>query len=104
QRWITERRRYTTVSGQFKGHKVRLRRWRWPVFALVLTIALVISVVPMIFLAIGTFMKLFGFFTIASPWSTDHWRRVFADPIFLTSIRNTLILGLGTALLGVALS
>jgi iron(III) transport system permease protein len=104
QRWITERRRYTTISGQFKGHRVRLRHWRWPVFALVLATALIISVVPLIFLVVGTFMKLFGFFTIASPWSTDHWRRVFADPIFLTSVRNTLILGLGTAVLGVALS
>jgi iron(III) transport system permease protein len=104
QRWIIERRRYTTISGQFKGYKVRLRHWRWPVFAIVLIAALVISVVPMIFLVIGTFMKLFGFFTIANPWSAEHWRRVFGDPIFLTSVRNTLVLGLGTAALGVALS
>jgi iron(III) transport system permease protein len=104
QRWIIERRRYTTISGQFKSYKVRLRHWRWPVFAIVLIAALVISVVPMIFLVIGTFMKLFGFFTIANPWSAEHWRRVFADPIFLTSVRNTLVLGLGAAALGVALS
>ena len=104
QRWITERRRFTTVSGQFKGHKLRLRRWRWPVFALVLTLALVISVVPMLFLVVGTFMKLFGFFTIASPWTTDHWGRVFADPIFLASVRNTVVLALGTAAFGVALA
>src|SRR5207302_9441030 len=28
QRWMTTRRSYTTVSGQFRGGKVRLGRWR----------------------------------------------------------------------------
>jgi iron(III) transport system permease protein len=103
QRWVTTRRSYTTVSGQFRAGKVRLGRWRLPVFALVLGIALLITVVPFTLLVLGTFMKLFGFFNLAQPWTTEHWGRVFQDPIFLTSVRNTLALALGTALVAVAL-
>ncbi|HZS03002.1 MAG TPA: iron ABC transporter permease [Chloroflexota bacterium] len=103
QRWMTTRRSYTTVSGQFRGGKVRLGRWRRPVFALVLGVALLITVVPFTFLMLGTFMKLFGFFNLPQPWTTEHWGRVFGDPIFLTSVRNTLAIALGTAVVAVAL-
>jgi iron(III) transport system permease protein len=103
QRWMTTRRSYTTLSGQFRGGKVRLGRWRGPVFALVLGVALVITVVPFTFLVLGTFMKLFGFFNLPEPWTTQHWGRVFGDPIFLTSVRNTLAIALGTAVVAVAL-
>jgi iron(III) transport system permease protein len=103
QRWMTTRRSYTTVSGQFRGGKVRLGRWRGPIFALVLGVALLITVVPFAFLLLGTFMKLFGFFNLPQPWTTEHWGRVLGDPIFLTSVRNTLAMAFGTAAVAVAL-
>lgn len=102
--WISRRRRYTTVTGHFKGHKVRLHKWRTPVFLMVLGIAMTITVIPFIFLMIGTFMKLFGYFNLVQPWTTVHWIRVLNDPIFLSSIRNTLVLALGTALTSVIVS
>jgi iron(III) transport system permease protein len=52
---------------------------------------------------LGTFMKLFGFFNLPQPWTTEHWGRVLLDPIFVTSLRNTLVMSLGTALVAVAL-
>jgi iron(III) transport system permease protein len=103
QRWMTTRRSYTTVSGQFRGGRIRLGRWRGPVFATVLGVVLTITVLPFTFLLLGTFMKLFGFFNLPEPWTTQHWGRVFADPIFLTSVRNTLAIALGTAVVAVAL-
>ncbi|HLY64871.1 MAG TPA: ABC transporter permease subunit, partial [Chloroflexota bacterium] len=98
QRWVSGRNRFTTVTSHFKAQKIKLRRWRRPVFGLVLGLALLITVVPFIFLMMGTFMKLFGFFNINQPWTSAHWAQVFHDPIFLTSVRNTLIMAGGTAL------
>jgi iron(III) transport system permease protein len=103
QRWVTGRRQFTTVTGQFKGQKVRLRRWRWPAFGAVLGTALVITVVPLVFLVLGTFMKLFGYFNLSDPWTAAHWEQVLSDPTFLSALRNTLVLAGGTALTAVAL-
>lgn len=103
QRWASERRSYQTVGGQFKGHKMRLRRLRMPAFFSVLCLGLVTTVIPLSFLMLGTFMKLFGFFNLAQPWTLMHWNRVFDDPTFLTSIWNTMLLGGGTALANVVL-
>ena len=98
QRWVTTRRRYTTVTSQFKSQPMLLRRWKWPAFGFVLVVVLLLIVVPFIFLLVGTLMRLYGFFHIAHPWTLKHWHSVLNDPIFLTSLRNTIILGLGTAL------
>lgn len=101
QRWVTVRRRYTTVTGQFKGHLLPLRWWRWPLFAAVLLVVLFLTVVPIVFLATGTFMRLYGFFNLPKAWTLRNWADVLGDPIFVSSLRNTLILGLGTAFLAV---
>jgi iron(III) transport system permease protein len=103
QRWMTTRRSYTTVGGRYRGGKVRLGRWRAPLFALVLGVVLICTLVPFTFLVLGTFMKLFGFFNLPEPWTMQHWDRVIGDPIFLTSVRNTLAIALGTAVVAVAL-
>jgi len=103
-RWVSGRRRYTTVTGHFKGHKVQLRKWRIPVFLVVLGIAMTVTVIPFIFLLLGTFMKLFGFFNLVQPWTTVHWIRVFNDPIFLSSVKNTVVLAGGAALTSVVVS
>lgn len=97
QRWATGRRRYTTVSGRVRVQKIRLGRWWGPVFALVAATALSISVLPFLFLVLGTFMKLFGYFNLPAPWTLDHWSQVLHDSIFLRSVLNTLLLCFGTA-------
>ncbi len=98
QRWAGGRRRYTTVTGNYQGRKIQLGRWRMPVFALLLIVGLSITALPFTFLVLGTFMKLFGFFNLAAPWTIDHWGQVLRDPIFLRSVLNTLLLCFGTAL------
>jgi iron(III) transport system permease protein len=104
QRWITTRRRYTTLGGQFRSNKIHLRRWRMPLFALVLMVALVVTVVPILLLLMATFMKLLGFFNVTPLWTADHWLEVFRDPVFATSIRITLALSLLTAVIVVVLA
>jgi iron(III) transport system permease protein len=102
QRRYIANRIYTTVTGRgFSTRPTQLGRWRYPAFALVLSFALVITVVPTILLVTGTFMKLFGFFNIAQPWTLDNWRATLSDPVLLRSLWNTLAIGLGSGLIGV---
>jgi iron(III) transport system permease protein len=102
QRWYLGQRLYRTVTGRgFSTNPTTLGRWRWPIFAVVLTTAVTCTVVPVIVLAMGTFMRAFGYFNIPRPWTLENWERVLADPVLLQSVQNTIVVGIGTALVGV---
>jgi iron(III) transport system permease protein len=102
QRRYISKRIYTTVTGRgFSTRPTPLGRWRYPAFALVLTFALVITVLPTVLLVTGTFMKLFGFFNIAEPWTLENWRATLNDPVLFRSLWNTLAIGLGSGLIGI---
>ena len=102
QRRYIANRIYTTVTGRgFSTRPTRLGRWRYPAFALVLSFALIITVVPTILLMTGTFMKLFGFFNIAEPWTLENWRATLNDPVLFRSLWNTLAIGLGSGFVGI---
>ena len=49
----------------------------------------------------GSFMKLFGFFHIPAPYTLNHWRDVLNDPVFLSSLWNSLLLSGGAGFGGV---
>jgi iron(III) transport system permease protein len=102
QRRYIANRVYATVTGRgFSIRRTHLGRLRYPAFALVLSFALVITVLPTILLVTGTFMKLFGFFNIAEPWTLDNWRATLNDPVLLRSLWNTVAIGLGSGVIGV---
>jgi iron(III) transport system permease protein len=102
QRRYTGRRIYTTLTGRgFSIRPTHLGRWRVPAFALVLAFALLVTLVPTVLLLAGTFMKLFGFFNIAEPWTLENWRATLNDPVLLRSLWNTLAIGLGSGVIGV---
>ncbi len=102
QRRYIAHRSYETVTGRgFSIRPTQLGRWRYPACALVLAFALVITVVPTILLLTGTFMKLFGFFNIADPWTLDNWRATLSDPVLFRSLWNTLAIGVGSGLIGI---
>ena len=101
QQWLTRGRRYATITGQFQNRPHALGRWRWPAFALVALILVIVLGVPLAFAVLGSFMKLFGFFDIPRPWTLDNWTTVLTDELFLRSLGNTLILAAGTALAAV---
>jgi iron(III) transport system permease protein len=101
QRLIIGRRDYTTITGRsYSARPHQLGRWRWVTFGICATWIGVMILLPLSFLIMGTFMRLFGFFDVANPWTTRHWITAFDDPIFVASLRNTLSLGLGAALVG----
>jgi len=102
QRRYISQRNYETVTGRgFSARPTPLGRWRYPAFALVLVFAVVVTIVPTALLLIGTFMKLFGFFNIADPWTLDNWRATLDDPVLLRSLWNTVAIGVGSGLIGV---
>lgn len=103
QRWLAMRRQYTTLTGKLQTQPVRLGRWRIPVFIAVLAVVLTLTVVPLAFVALASFMKLFGFFSIPDPFTIDHWITIFEDEVFLQSIVNTLLMSGGAAVLSVVL-
>ena len=102
QRRYIANRNYETITGRgFSIRPTHLGRWRYPAFALVLFFAMVVTLVPTALLLIGTFMKLFGFFNIAEPWTLENWRATLNDPVLMRSLWNTLAIGLGSGLVGV---
>ena len=105
QRFYLGQRSFTTVTGKgFSTRPIALGRWKYPVFIAVLVTAVTITVVPTVFLFLGTFMKLFGFFTIKDPFTLNNWTGVLSDPILLRSLKNTLVLGFSSAGIGIVLS
>ncbi|MEK6601016.1 MAG: iron ABC transporter permease, partial [Candidatus Binatota bacterium] len=102
QRLYIGKKIYTTVTGRgFSVRPTHLGRWRYPAFFLVLFIALGITLIPITLLVMGTFMKLFGFFSIPDPWTLDNWRQALGDPVLLRSLWNTIAIGIGTGVVGV---
>jgi len=94
-------REFTTVTGRSHMSEVLpLGRWRWLTCALCLLFIALMIVLPLATLIMGTFMELFGHFDLEKTWTARHWTGVFTDPVFLRSLRNSLVLGLGAALGG----
>jgi iron(III) transport system permease protein len=98
---------FVTISSRgFKPTVIDLKKWRHPFFAVVGTLSLVLIVLPVLVL----------FYTSLTPYvmvpsarafslmSWKNWIQVLNDPISLLSLRNSVILGLSGATLGVILS
>lgn len=97
-------RRFTTVTGQgFSTERIKLGRWRWPAFALCAIYLFLSFGLGMVFLFLSSFMRRFGFFDIKDPFTLDHWRILLDDPVLLSSLWNSLMLGAATAVCGVVL-
>ncbi|MBM2802405.1 MAG: ABC-type Fe3+ transport system permease component [Deltaproteobacteria bacterium] len=105
QRLCLRERMYTTVTGRgFSARPIRLGSWRYPALGFVAVVSLCITVMPLASLFLATFMKLFGYFHIADPWTLENWQQVLKDPILLRSLQNTFVLGISAAALGILLS
>jgi iron(III) transport system permease protein len=101
---VNRRWNYATVLGRGASSfplSIGGARW-WVAGALWLVVA-VSLVVPLVMLVLGSFMKLFGFFAIAAPYTLDHWREVVSNPIFSSALWNSLLMSLGAGLGGTLL-
>jgi len=102
QQWVA-RKRVATVSGNMKTQPTPLRRGKWPAIVLVYGLLLFLTVIPLIFMVVGSFMSLFGFFDVPQVWTLRHWRDVLSDSTFLHALQNTVIVSSATAILSVAI-
>jgi iron(III) transport system permease protein len=99
----TAERHFATVTGQRTGFQpVKIGSVHYVASGTCFLFLFVSVVVPLIMVILGSFMFRFGFFAIAEPFTTMHWLRVFADPVFAGSLVTSLKLGLIVATLGIA--
>jgi len=92
QRWILERRRYTTITGSFKPGLIKLGRWRYVAFGIILFVLVLLTIGPMITLVFQSFMTRAGYFDLNNVFTLNHWKLVLTDQLFLSALHNTLLL------------
>ena len=103
-RFLRGKRRFTVVTGQgYSTARVRLGRWRYVALAACISYIGIMTLLPLVFLVIGSFMRRYGFFNINSPFTLAHWQDVLSDPIFFLALKNSLLIATITAGIGVAL-
>ena len=102
QRWILQRRRYTTITGSFKPGLLHLGPWTWIAFAFVLSYHF-LDIFTLVIMVLGSFMTRVGFFDLTPVFTMSHWQFALAEPQVLTAFRTTLIIafaaGIGSPLL-----
>ena len=98
-RWLTGRKRFTTVSGSFKPGLIDLGRGQSFVTAGIIVLLVFLTVVPIVTLIGGSFMTRVGFFNVNQVFTTAHWADVLGDRFFMRSLRTTLTLSAATAII-----
>jgi iron(III) transport system permease protein len=103
----SESEKYVTVSARgYRPGLIELRRAKIPLFVLVALVSFVLIVLPVLVLLYTSLvpysmvpsLKAFGMM------SWKHWVAVLKDPISLLSLKNSLLLGVVGATLGVVLT
>ncbi|MGH7809590.1 MAG: ABC transporter permease, partial [Candidatus Binatia bacterium] len=97
QRWILERRRYTTITGSFRPGLIDLGKWNNVTFGVLAALLALLTIGPMAILIVGSFMQRIGYFMLG--YTLDHWNLVLTDPIFVKALRTTLTLALSAAVI-----
>jgi iron(III) transport system permease protein len=98
---INRRFDYATVlSRGARFDALSIGRARWLISGILWLFVAIALVVPLGMLIVGSCMKLFGFFTIASPYTLEHWRQVLNDPLFASALWNSLLLSFGAGIGG----
>src|SRR5207248_10950524 len=94
----TATRRYATVTGRGMSLRpLQAGRWRYVASAALFAYVGIAVALPFALLVVGSFMRLFGFFNLEAPFTTDHWQRVLGSSAFGLSLRNSLLAGLGAS-------
>jgi iron(III) transport system permease protein len=97
-------RAYTTISGRgYQARPIDLGRWRWLPFAVIVAFFVVFGALPFLVLLLNSFMELSGFLS-PEMLTTRHWADALGRTAVLTSVKDTLIVSVAAATLGVVLS
>ena len=103
---VLGRRQFVTVSGKgFRPRVIKLERWRWPAFgfaAIYLFLAVVVPFFALIQSALRRHQYLADLPALfdTSAFSFDNFINIWGYAPFTTGLRNSIILGFGTAIIG----
>jgi len=97
QRWVSGRRRYTTITGSFKPGLLDLGKWKYIIFGGLVVLVLALTILPFLTLIVGSFMNRAGYFTVDPIFSLEHWQFVFDDNFFWVGLRTTLLISTAAA-------
>jgi iron(III) transport system permease protein len=105
QRMLVRDRNFETVGSRgFSDAPMALGRIRrWVVAGIVYLYVLLVIGLPVGALIVGSFMRRFGFFHVRHPFTTSNWSDLIHDDLFASSVINSLKIGIGATLLGVAM-
>jgi len=99
--------KYVTVSGKgYRPTMIDLGRFRYPLFAGVSLVLLVLIVLPVVTLLYTSLLpySMVPSSRAVSMMSWNNWRAVLHDPISMRALKNSVLLGVGGATLGVLIS
>ncbi len=106
QHKITSRRSYTTVAGKaFRPAQLKLGPWRYVTLGLAIAYLFVVVILPTLALIVAAFRRFLFIRDVPSlfdmrQYGLMHFERLFANPLAVRSIWNTMEVGLITALAG----
>jgi iron(III) transport system permease protein len=110
QQKVLSGRSFTTVAGKaFRPRSLNLGPWRFLTLALAIFYLIVVVVLPSLGLIVAAFRKFLFIRNVASlfdirQYGLMHFERLFANPLALRSITNTMEVAVVTALIGGTLS
>jgi iron(III) transport system permease protein len=95
---------YTTISGRgYQARPLDLGKWRWLPFAVIVVFFLVFGALPFAVLLLNSFMELSGFLSWEM-FTTRHWTDALSRTAVLTSLKDTVTVGVAAATLGMIVS
>jgi iron(III) transport system permease protein len=96
---------YVTITGKaFRPRAMDLRGLKWILLAVCLFYLAVSVLVPVLTLVYASLQKLAVAFPAPSNWTFDNYRQAFGMNAVRSALWNSLVLGLGTATIGVVLT
>lgn len=106
QQRVLSGRSFATVAGKaFRPRSLNLGPWRWFTFSLALVYLFIVVVLPTIALVIAAFRRFLFFKDFDAvfdmkAYSWVHFNSIFDNPLTMTSIWNTMKVGVITAVIG----
>jgi iron(III) transport system permease protein len=106
QQKVLSGRSYTTVAGKaFRPRSLNLGPWRWFTLGMAILYLLIVVILPSLALIVAAFRKFLFIRDLPSlfdgrQYGLMHFDRLFANPLAIRSIVNTMEVGLVTAVVG----
>jgi iron(III) transport system permease protein len=102
QHRVIRNRSFVTVGGKdYRARPAELGRWKYPLFAFLVLYNVIHIGLPLLFLILGSLQKTVAQFRL-NGFTLEHWS-VLGSSAVLTALKNTLIVGVVAATVGIIL-